>query len=140
MVTVASLREEYYLITDFLDKVNWALEGDCDDVDCDKYTFRCCLKKKFRPILEHGYSCIEHLKRKKTTLMRLLSQTKYKRFRFKKCSVCKKNLDTLGKDYTLTSFTKPLKERKRYSQLELISSHKKCQRKVETPEGFSKMF
>ena len=140
MVIVANIKEEYYLLTDHLDEFNQALDGDCDDVDCDKYLFREYLKKRFKPLLEHGFSCIEGLKRQKAVLMRLVSLPKYKRFRFKKCPVCKNEMDKLGEDYMITCFTEPTEKKKKYYKMEIRSSHTKCKSKLNAPKGFTELF
>src|SRR3989344_4741710 len=88
--------EEYYLLTDKLDEIKWALEGKCNDIDCNKYMYKNLLKKKYMPVLEHNYSCLKKLKREQTAVLRLLSLNKFRKLRHKKCSVCKNLLDTLS--------------------------------------------
>src|SRR3990167_3056174 len=94
-------REEYYILERKLEEVIGALEGSCDDVDCDKYLYKNLLKKRYRPVLEHDFSCTPHLKREREALLRLLSLKKFRRFRYKKCSICNKKIDSLGKSYTI---------------------------------------
>ena len=36
--------EEYLLLTEKLETIEWALEGSCDDIDCDKYMYKDLLK------------------------------------------------------------------------------------------------
>src|SRR3989338_3649896 len=86
-------KEEYYILTDKLEEIEWSLEGKCNDIDCDKYMYKDLLKKRYRPVLEHNFSCMEKLRRDKSTIMKMLSDKKYKRHRYKKCAVCKKSLD-----------------------------------------------
>lgn len=129
--------EEYLLLTDMLEEVSWAIEGSCNDIDCDKYTYKNLLKKKYKPVLEHNSSCMSHLKTQKEALLRLLSMGKFKRFRYKKCEVCKKQLDKLSEDYTIVSFTRPSKIGFEYKG---ISVHKKCSKNVKNIEGWKKGF
>ena len=75
-------KSEYYFLTDKLDEIIWALEGKCDDIDCDKYMYKDLLKKKYRPVLKHSFSCMKKLKREKEVLLRLLSNKKYRNYRF----------------------------------------------------------
>ncbi|MBI2125508.1 hypothetical protein HYV87_05255 [Candidatus Woesearchaeota archaeon] len=131
--------DEYYLLKGKLEEITWALEGSCNDIDCDRYMYKELLKKKYKPVLEHHFSCLSSLKREKEAVMRLLSMKKFKKFRHKLCTICKKKIDTLGEDYTIVSFTRPseFKGQKVY-QYKGISVHKKCKRKVLTPEGWEK--
>jgi len=135
------IRDEYYLLTDKLDEINWALEGSCDDIDCDKYTYKDLLKKKYKPILEHNYSCMNHLKLKKEAIMRILSLKRYRKERITQCEVCKDELDKLGKTFTIVSFTRPSNDDKRFPksvEVKLIDVHKKCKKKIRIPEGWRK--
>src|SRR3989344_3678814 len=100
-------QDEYYLLTEKLEEIIWALEGSCNDIDCDKYIYKNLLKKKYKPVLKHSYSCTPKLKREKEAAMGLLSLKKFRKFRYKKCKVCNKKLDSLGKDFTIVSFTRP---------------------------------
>lgn len=129
--------DEYYLLEKKLEEITWALEGSCDDVDCDKYTYRDLFKKKYKPVLEHGFSCLPSLKREKEAVMRLLSLKKFRKFRYKKCDGCKKKVDSLGKEYAVVSFLRPseFKERKAY-EYKGLSIHKKCKKKVPVPQGW----
>lgn len=101
------LNEEYFLLTDKLDEIKWALEDKCNDIDCDKYMYKDLLKKKYRPVLEHNYSCLKKLKREHAAVLRLLSLNKFRKLRHKKCSGCKKLLDTLSNKSVIVSFTRP---------------------------------
>lgn len=138
---MAKDREEYDILEKKLEEVTWALEGSCDDVDCDKYTYKDLLKKKYKPVLEHGFSCLPNLKREKEALMRLLSLKKFKKFRYKKCSICQKRLDSLGKSYTIVSFLRPLEfnGRKAY-EYKGIAVHKSCKKRVLIPLGWERRF
>lgn len=120
-----------------LEEVNWAIEGSCNDIDCNKYTYKNLLKKKYKPVLEHNFSCMPHLKTQKEALLRLLSMSKFRRFRYEKCKICKKQLDKLGENYTIVSFTRPSKIGFEYKG---ISVHKKCSKKVKNIEGWKKGF
>ena len=55
-------KEEYYVLTDKLEETEWAIEGKCNDIDCDKYLYKDLLKKKYEPVLKHNFSCIKKLK------------------------------------------------------------------------------
>ncbi|HLD06515.1 MAG TPA: hypothetical protein VJC16_03200 [Candidatus Nanoarchaeia archaeon] len=90
--------DEYRVLTEKLDEIAWALEGKCNDIDCDKYMYKDLLKKKYKPALAHHYSCIPSLHREKGALMRLLSLRKFRRFRYKKCAICGRTADSLGKE------------------------------------------
>lgn len=46
--------DEYYFLIDKLDEVSWAIKGECNDIDCDKYLYKDLLKKRYKPILEHN--------------------------------------------------------------------------------------
>ena len=130
-------KEEYYFLTEKLQEIDAALDGSCNDIDCDKYTYKYCLKKRYKPVLKHGFSCILSLKREKEAIMRIVSLPRYKKFRYEKCTVCGKKLDSLGKEYSIVSFTRPSKD-KGYFEYKGIYAHKKCKRKVAVPEGWEK--
>ena len=134
-------REDYYVVTDKLEEVTWALEGKCNDIDCDKYMHKELLKKIYKPILKHSYSCIPKLKREKEAIMRLLSLKKFIKFRCKKCSVCNKKIDSLGKDFIIISFTRPvIFKGKTVHEYNGVYAHKKCKYKVNIPDGWKKGF
>ncbi len=132
-------RNEYYLLTEKLDELIWALEGKCNDIDCDKYLYLNLLQKKYRPVLKHSFSCISHLKRDKEAVLRLLSIPKFKKYRLKNCIVCKEKVDTLSKDYAIVSFTRPsyLKGKKVFDY-QSVQVHSGCKRKVKIPKGWNK--
>lgn len=133
-------KEEYYFLTDKLEEVNWALDGQCNNIDCDKYIYRDSLKDKNKAILEHNFSCMNKLRVEKNVILRFLSQGKYRKYRFEKCNVCKKLLDKLNDKNEVVSFTKPIKNgRKTYYQWEGVWVHRKCSPKVKVPEGWSKL-
>lgn len=75
-------KEEYYILTDKLEEIEWSLEGKCNDIDCDKYMYKDLLKKRYKPVFEHNFSCTKKLKSEKEALLRILSQKKYKNYRF----------------------------------------------------------
>ena len=132
-------KEEYYFLTEKLERVNWALEGQCDDIDCDKYIYLDCLKASHKPILEHNFSCMSKLKVEKDVILRLLSQRKYGRYRFEKCIVCKRSLDKLSNKSVIVSFTKPIKHNgKTCYQWKGVWTHRKCSSKVKIPKGWKK--
>lgn len=130
-------REEYYFLTENLDEINAALEGNCNDIDCDKYIYKYCLKKRYKPVLKHGFSCIPSLKIEKEAIMRIVSLPRYKKYRYEKCAVCEKKLDSLGKEYSIVSFTRPYKD-KGSVEYKGIYVHKKCKRKVAVPDGWKR--
>ena len=132
-------REEYYVLTEKLDELTWALEGKCNDIDCNKYMYKELLRKKYKPILEHNFSCRTKLKREKDAVMRLLTLKKFKKFRYKNCDICKRQLDSLGEKYSIVSFTKPIKhDGKLFYEWKGISVHRECRKRVKTPEGWTK--
>jgi len=134
-------RDEYYLLTEKLEETDWALDGSCNDIDCDKYMYKSLLKTKYKPVLKHSYSCSSKLKREKEAVMRLLSLKKFKKFRYKKCSVCNRYVDSLGKDSLIVSFTRPATFKgKKVSEYKGIYVHKKCKYKVKVPAGWQKGF
>ena len=69
-------REEYSFLEKNLEEITWALEGSCNDIDCDKYAYRDLLKKRYTPVLKHGFSCLPSLKKEKEAVLRLLSLKK----------------------------------------------------------------
>ncbi len=131
-------KDEYYLLLEILERINWALEGSCDDIDCDKYMYKNLLQKKYKPVLNHSFSCIEKLQREKEAVLRIVSQKKYDKFRLKKCPVCRKMLDTLSAKSSLVSYTRPSPNHKNYLQWDAVWVHKKCQKKVKIPSGWKK--
>ena len=134
---IENKREEYYLLTEKLQEIDAALEGNCNDIDCDKYLYKYCLKKRYEPVLKHGFSCIPSLKREKEAIMRIVSLPRYKKFRYEKCAVCGKKLDSLGSEFSIVSFTRPSGD-KGYVEYKGVHVHKKCKRKVAVPKGWEK--
>ena len=133
--------EEYYVLTDKLEEITWALDGSCNDIDCDKYMHKDILKKRYKPILKHSYSCIPKLKLEKEAVMRLFSLKKFNKFRYKKCNVCGRKLDSLGRDFTIVSFTRPIERNgKKFYEYKGIQLHKQCKHKVIVPTGWKKGF
>lgn len=130
--------DEYFILEEALEKINDALAGSCDDIDCDKYTYKNLLKKGYRPTLEHGYSCMKKLKRDRDAVMRLLSLKKFRKFRYKKCDVCNRKLDKLSEDYYIVGLTQPC-ENKKYYRWESMSVHRKCKRKAKIPTGWKEL-
>src|SRR3989344_2301141 len=100
-------REEYYLLTEKLQEIDVALEGNCNDIDCDKYLYKYCLKKRYKPVLKHGFSCTPSLKREKEAVMRIVSLPRYSKFRYGKCAVCGIKFDSLSNEFAIVSFTRP---------------------------------
>jgi hypothetical protein len=133
------IKDEYYFLTEKLEEVGWALKGECNDIDCDKYIYRNLLKKRYKPILKHNFSCIKSLKMEKSAILRILSQERYKKYRYINCHVCKKTLDKLSNKSTIVSFTRRIKSnQKGYCEWKGIWTHKKCSSKVEAPSGWKK--
>ena len=132
-------KDEYYFLTEKLDEVTWAIEGSCNDIDCDKYLYKDLLKKKYKPVLEHNFSCLAKLKREKEAIFRLLSVSKFKRFRYKKCQVCKKEVDSLGKEYVIVGFMKPSEfNGQKAFQHKGIGLHGGCKKLLKTPKGWQR--
>ena len=129
---------EYYFLTGKLDEIIWALKGECDDIDCDKYMYKDLLKKKYKPVLEHNFSCIKKLIRDKETVTSILSNKKYKKYRYEKCATCKKLLDKLNDKSKIVSFIKQSLSNKEYYQWKGVWAHKKCSSKVKIPKGWKK--
>ena len=96
-----NVKEEYYVLTEKLEEIGWALDGQCNDIDCDKYMYKDLLKKRYKPVLEHNFSCIKKLKNDKQTILRILSQNKYKKYRYIKCTVCKNHIDKLNENLNI---------------------------------------
>ena len=130
-------KEEYFALSERLDIVRQAINGSCDDIDCDKYTYLDILKIKYKPVLEHNFSCIDKLKNEEKALLRILGSKKYKKFRYEYCEVCKEPADKLDKKTEFFCFTKKLIEGK-CSQVNGFSVHKKCYKKAKVPEGWNK--
>src|SRR3989339_581014 len=132
-------KEEYFLLTEKLDEINWAIDGKCNDIDCDKYMYKDLLKKRYKPVLEHNFSCMKKLKREREALLRILSQKKYKKYRLIKCKACGKNVDKLSEESKIVSFTRPsMYNNKKCSEWNGVWAHKICASKIEIPEGWKK--
>lgn len=132
-------KDEYYFLTEKLEEINFALEGSCNDVDCDKYTYRSLLKKRYKPVLKHSFSCIKSLNRQKSAVMRLLSLQKFKKFRFENCIVCRRKLDKLSENSAIASFTRPA-SKNGFREWKGEHVHKKCLHRVIVPKGWKKGF
>jgi len=133
-------KEEYYFLTDKLEEVDWAIKGECNDIDCDRYIYKDLLKKRYKPVLTHSFSCIKKLKAEKEAVLRILSQNKYKKYRYIKCSVCGKNLDKLNEKNKIVSFTKQINiNGKVYHEWDGVWAHKRCSSRVKTPVGWKKI-
>lgn len=132
--------DEYSLLTGMLEEINLALKGGCNDIDCDKYIYKNLLKKNYKPTLEHNFSCLKKLKIQKSAIMRLLSMSKFKKFRYENCVICKKQIDKLSDKSTIVSFTRPSLRNKKYFEWKGIWSHNNCEKKVKIPEGWKKGF
>ena len=132
-------KDEYYFLTEKLEETQWALEGECNDIDCNKYMYKALLKKKYKPVLDHNYSCSEKLKKEKLTILGLLSQNRFKKYRFEKCHVCKKALDKLSDKNIIISFTRHSRESKNFHEWKGYWVHKKCKLGAKIPEGWKKL-
>ena len=138
---VQNAKEEYYFLTEKLEEIDWALEGLCNDIDCDKYIYKDLLKKKYKSVIEHNFSCMAKLKSEKEAILRILSQRRYHKYRHEKCNVCKKEIDKLSPKNVIVSFTKPVKKDKlASSQWKGVWAHKKCSSRVKIPKGWNKFF
>ena len=92
-----------------------------------------------KPVLEHNSSCIKKLRTEREVVLRILSQKKYKKYRYLKCNVCKKELDKLSKKSKIVSFTKPIEVKEKvYYQWEGVWTHKSCASKVKIPTGWKR--
>lgn len=130
--------DEYFFLTEKLEEINLAFKGECDDIDCDKYIYKDILKKRYKPVLEHNFSCMDKLKRDKNAVMRLLSQKKFNKHRYQKCSVCKKKVDKLDEKNTIVSFTRPSLRSKNACEWNGLWVHSKCSKKVKIPKGWKR--
>lgn len=137
-------RSEYNFLKQLLEEKKSYLEGDsCDDIDCDKYVYKDCLKKKYKPVLEHSFSCFPNLKHEIEVLTRLLSLPRYNKFRYKICPVCKKKIDELSNDCEIIGFTKPVNKDTEHRfgkafRFESAKTHKRCAKKFKIPDGWKK--
>ncbi len=131
-------REEYWFLTEKLEEIECAIDGKCDDIDCDKFVYKNFLKKKYKPVLEHEFSCMEKLKIEKLAVLRILSQKKYRNYRYIKCKLCKKNVDTLDEKSKIVSFTRPSLNNDKYFEWKGVWAHKKCASKIKIPIGWKK--
>lgn len=133
-----SVMNQYYLLIELLDSIKWQFDGQCEDIDCDKYLYRNCLKKKYKPALEHNFSCMPKLKRNHQAVMDLLSDKKFRKLRYKKCQVCKLKLDTLDDRNPISTFKSQRLTTGRFKgyQIKTYRTHKHCQKKLKPPEGF----
>ncbi|MDO8628347.1 MAG: hypothetical protein Q7R56_01175 [Nanoarchaeota archaeon] len=136
MKTPSPASTAYHFLTDKLDEITWALKGECNDIDCDHYLYKNLLKKDYS-VLSHHTSCIEALQQEKEAIVYLLSQKKFKLYRYETCPVCKNKVDKLSKLGTIISFTRPAKQ-KGYYEWKGFWTHKKCQKKAKIPEGWKK--
>lgn len=133
-----NVREEYYFLKEKLDELGDSLRGYCSDIDCDRYIYKDLLKKKYKPVLKHSFSCMRSVKRDNATVMRLLSAKKFRNFRYKSCTVCERQCDSLSEHSKIVSFKKPFENNKEFFEMKLIWVHAACRRKVKIPEGWKK--
>jgi hypothetical protein len=135
-------KDEYFLLNERLDEVERAVRGECNDIDCDKYLYKDFLKKRYKPVLEHTFSCMKKLKSEKKIILRILSQKKYSKYRYTKCIVCNKKLDKLDNNKNMIVLFTKLSEFKGKicSELRTDRVHKKCERIVNPPKGWNKGF
>lgn len=141
MKNATPIQDQYNLLTKLLERTRWQLEGQCEDIDCDKYIYKNYLKKKIHHSLEHSFSCIPGLKRDFAAIRKLLEEKKFKKLRYKKCIVCKKAMDTLDEKNTHTSFIAihlSGKGKWKGYEAKIYQTHKPCKKKLETPDGFKK--
>ncbi len=131
-------KEEYFVLSERIEIVRWAISGSCDDIDCDRYLYKDLLRKKYGPVLEHNFSCIDKLKRDEKALLRILGDKRYKKFRYEICQVCKKLADKLDEKNEVVCFTKELMDGK-YLEIKTFFIHKKCYEKVKSPKGWNKI-
>ncbi|MEK6908739.1 MAG: hypothetical protein AABX23_01665 [Nanoarchaeota archaeon] len=131
-------KEEYFVLSERLEIVRWAISGDCDDIDCDRYLYKDLLRKKYKPVLEHNFSCINKLKREEKALLRILSDKRYKKSRYETCQVCKNYADKLDEKNEIVCFAKELGDRKG-SEIKTFFVHKRCYKKVKSPKGWNKL-
>jgi hypothetical protein len=132
-------KEEYYFLTEKLEEIDWALRGQCNDIDCNKYIYKGLIKKKYKPVLNHKFSCMNKLKKDKSAILRILLQKRFNKYRYIKCGVCKMNLDKLDNKSVIASFTKKVKIKDRdYYEWKGIWVHRKCHAKIKIPAGWQK--
>ncbi len=131
-------KEQYFILTDLLEKIIWSLRGYCDDIDCDKYMYKEILRKKYQPVLKHKISCIEKLEREERIILEMLADKKFRKYRYEKCIVCKKPVDTLNENNKIVSYTRPSKMRKGYSEWQGVWTHLNCSTKIKIPMGWKR--
>lgn len=135
-----SVKDQYWLLTDLLDNTKWQLEGDCEDIDCNRYIYLDSMKRKsVCTVLDHKFSCVPKLKRDYKSIMGLLSEKKFRKLRYKKCDVCAKLLDTLNNKNPITTFiAKKLSGKGKIKGFEckMFRTHKQCKKMLKVPEGF----
>ena len=131
-------KEEYFVLSERIEIVRWAISGSCDDIDCDGYLYKDLLRKKYGSVLEHNFSCIDKLKRDEKALLRILGDKRYKKFRYEICQVCKKLADKLDEKNEVVCFTKELMDGK-YLEIKTFFIHKKCYEKVKSPKWWNKI-
>ena len=121
-------------------KIVEKLSGDkhCTSLKKKLVLLKEMLKKKYRPVLEHNFSCIKKLRKMKATVMRLLSEKKYKKYRYDICKVCKRNVDKLSEKNVIVSYTRPSLTHKGYHEWEGDWTHKKCMKKAKIPKCWKK--
>ena len=126
------------VLSDLRERVIWQIEGSCEDANCDKYIYLDLFKKKYKPILEHSYSCMPSLKRELATFNSVLSLSRYKKYRFQPCDICKKPYDDLGYDAAPIIGFIAKEAKNNFYEWRSVHTHAKCRRFVKTPEGFKK--
>jgi hypothetical protein len=131
------IKDEYWFLTEKLEEIDLALKGKCNDIDCDKYMYKDLLKNKYKPVLEHNFSCINSLKRTKNAILRILSNKRYRKCRYIKCRVCRKIIDKLDRNNEVASFHKKIKGKAAY-EWNGFWIHGKCRKKVKIPKGWEK--
>jgi hypothetical protein len=129
--------DEYHYLTNRLDTVKVAIEGSCDDIDCDQFIYKDILIDECGPVLNHQSSCMQHLHKEHAALMRILSMQRYAQERYRSCDVCQDQLDTLGEEYTIVGYMQEIQGEEVY-EYRSYCVHAGCKMEVRIPDGWKK--
>jgi hypothetical protein len=134
----SKLYEQYWFLVYSLQHVKWRIEGRCDDIDCNMYEYRDRLKNQTIP-RDHVISCLPELKRKRSAIISLLGERRYRTFRYKKCFICKASLDTLDDRHYVAILKKIMLTKhglRGQGELSLVEMHGSCEKRFQVPDGF----
>ena len=118
------IKRLYLILNENLENCEDIINNECDDIDCSKFKYAKELRNPYN-IISHA-SCVKKAKSEKEIILEFLKEKRFNRFRYKKCCVCKKKLDTLSKEYHIEMITKKLAKS---SQAYFFIMHAKCKKK-----------